>query len=92
MTSHIFYKKEWYPESLYLLAMVDYISRINDIPLCDSYNGIRKAKLRNPVFPSSVIAAAAVSKDNGIMEKAIAESIPEFMRFNIVESEIRNVN
>ena len=87
-----YYNRAWYPESLYLLAMVDYISRINDVPLCDSYNEFRKAKLKRTIFPSSVIAAAAVSKDNRIMERAMAESIPEFKRFNIVESEVRNVN
>ena len=87
-----YYEKGWFPESLYLLAMVDYISRINDVPLCDSYNEFRKAKLRRTIFPSSIIAVAAVSKDNRIMEKTMAESIPEFIRFNIVESEVRNVN
>ncbi len=87
-----YYKKAWYPESLYLLAMVDYISRINNIPLCDSYSEIRKVKLKNPVYPSSVIAACAVSDDGRLMDRAAAGSIPEFMRFNIVESDIRNVN
>ena len=46
-----YFNKSWYPESLYLLAMVDYISRINNVPLCDSYNEIRKAKLKNPDRP-----------------------------------------
>lgn len=87
-----YYKKTWYPESLYLLAMVDYISRINNVPLCDSFDEIRKLKLKKPVYPSSVIAASAVAKDERILEEAKAASIPEFMRFNIVESEIRNVN
>ncbi|MBQ6654370.1 MAG: helix-turn-helix transcriptional regulator [Erysipelotrichaceae bacterium] len=86
-----FYERSWYPESLYLLAMVDYISRINDVPLCDSYSEIRKAKLRETVFPSSVIMSAAVMQDERIKEKAIEDSIPEFIRFNIVESEIRDV-
>ena len=87
-----YYKKTWYPESLYLLAMVDYISRINNVPLCDAYNEIRKSKLKNPVYPSSVIVASAVSKDESVKERAAAESIPEFMRFNIVESDVRNVD
>lgn len=87
-----YYKKSWYPESLYLLAMVDYISRINNVPLCDSYNEIRKAKLKHPVYPSSVIASSAISKNAMVMKEAVAASIPEFIRFNIVESDIRNVN
>ena len=87
-----YYKRAWYPESLYLLAMVDYISRINNVPLCNSYNDIRKVKLKSPVFPSGLIAASAVAKDDRILEKAMAASIPEFMRFNIVENDVRNVN
>lgn len=27
-----YYDKKWYPESFYLLAMVDYISRENNVP------------------------------------------------------------
>lgn len=29
-----YYDKKWYPESFYLLAMVDYISRENNVPIC----------------------------------------------------------
>ena len=86
-----YYNKSLYPESLYLLAMVDYISRVNGIPLCDSYNEIRKTKLKNVLFPSSVVAAAAVSGDK-IKEQALKSSIPEFLKFNIVETDVRNVN
>jgi len=87
-----YYKRSWYPESLYLLAMVDYISRVNDVPLCTAYNELRKAKLQSVVYPSSVIAEAAVSGDGKVKERAVKTSIPEFIRFNIVESEVRNVN
>ena len=38
----MYYKKNWYPESLYLLAMLDYVSRINNIPLCTQYDDLRK--------------------------------------------------
>ena len=86
-----YYKRAWYPESLYLLAMVDYISRINGVPLCDSYSEFRKARLRSVIYPSSIIAEAEVSADNKIKEWARESSIPEFKRFNIVESDIRNV-
>lgn len=36
------YEKQWYPESFYLLAMVDYLSRENALPLCSNYNDIRE--------------------------------------------------
>ena len=42
-----YYRKSWFPECLYLLALVDYISRVNGIPLVDAYND-----LQSPGFPS----------------------------------------
>ena len=40
-----FYDRKWYRESLYLLAMLDYLSRVNDVPLCEEYDDIRKCTL-----------------------------------------------
>ena len=71
--------------------MVDYISRENDVPLCEEYNQYRKLKLTDTIYPSSVLTALAVSKDESIKEKALKNAIPEFLRFNIVENDIRNV-
>ena len=48
-------------------------------------------KLQNMLFPSGVLAAAEITKDQEVKEQAIKDSIPEFLRFNIVESEVRNV-
>lgn len=86
-----YYKKKWFPESLYLLAMLDYISRENDIPLCTQYDDMRTLKLKTVIFPASVLVAAKVAKSDELKHRVIKESIPEFMRFNIVESEVRNV-
>lgn len=86
-----YYNRKWYPESFYLLAMLDYISRINDVPLCEDYNDIRKQSLEEVLYPSSIIATAVITNSNEAKQKAKAEAIPEFMHFNIVESEIRNV-
>ncbi len=86
-----YFNKKWFAESLYLLAMVDYLSRINDIPLCTNYDKLRKCKLVSVVYPTSILLDSRVNNDRSILEKSILDSIPEFMRFNIVESEIRNV-
>lgn len=85
------YDKEWYPESLYLLGMVDYLSKENDLPLCTNYNDIRRQKLSEVLFPSSILIQAAVMKNDSIKQEAQKKAIPEFMRFNIVESEVRNL-
>ena len=85
------YKKKWYPESLYLLAMLDYVSRENEVPLCSRYDEMRGLKLKNTVFPSSVLAAAKISKSDEMKQRSVREAIPEFLRFNIVEGDVRNV-
>ena len=85
------YERSWYREALYLLAMVDYLSRINDLPLCTNYNDIRAQKLERPCFPAGVIVSYAATGDERIKEKALANAIPEFLRFNIVEGEVRTV-
>ena len=87
-----YYDRKWYPESLYLLAMVDYLSRINGIALCQDYDDIRKRKLSDVLFPTGVLALSASRGNDMAKQQAIADAIPEFLRFNIVESEIRNVN
>ena len=85
------YKKGWYPESLYLLAMVDYVSRINDVPLNNVYDKLRTAKLKDTLFPSGVIVEYAVTGNEKLKSDAIAASIPEFIKFNIVERNVRDV-
>lgn len=86
------YDRHWYPESLYLLAMVDYLSRENDLPLSKEYNDIRKARLQEPLFPASILTMSAALKDERIKTESWEKAIPEFKRFNIVESEVRNVH
>lgn len=86
-----YYQRQWYPESLYLLAMLDYLSRVNDIPLCEEYNDLRRCKLQETVYPASILSISAVSGTEQAKEQSRSAAIPEFMRFNIVESEVRGV-
>lgn len=82
------YNKHWYPEAMYLLAMLDYLSRINDIPICTRYNDIRSKKLSKPIYPIGVILTSEVMKSDEPKKAAEKESIPEFRRFNIIENEV----
>ena len=86
-----YWERKWYRESFYLLAMVDYLSRENDLPLCNDYADIRNCALSEPLYPRDVILAAKLDASLDIKEQCLKEAIPEFMRFNIIESEIRNV-
>lgn len=90
-TIRLLYEKKWYPESFYLLGMVDYLSKINCLPRCTNYNDIRQQKLAEIVYPSSVLIQAAVMNNDTVKIKAQQNAIPEFMRFNIVESEVRSL-
>lgn len=85
------YQRKWYPESLYLLAMLDYVSRENNIPLCTKYQALRSIKLQETLYPASVLAMAAVDAQQTAKIHARSQSIPEFLRHNIIESEVRNV-
>ena len=83
------YNRRWYPEALYLLAMLDYLSRINQIPLCTRYDDIRTQKLKNPLYPAGILMAGEVLQSNKPLRMAEQDAIPEFRRFNIMESEVK---
>jgi plasmid maintenance system antidote protein VapI len=85
------YERGWYAESLYLLAMVDFLSRENDFPLCAEYGTIRSAKLARIIYPAGILAMCAARGNDEPKDESLREAIPEFMRHNIVEAEVRNV-
>lgn len=78
-------------ESLYLLAMLDYLSRKNDVPLCTDYDDLRRCRFEEPIYPCSLLARAEITQDESIKAEAVKNAIPEFIRFNIVENEVENV-
>ena len=86
-----YYNRKWYLESFYLLGMFDYICRINDAPICSEYDDLRRQRMQEIIYPASVLLTARVLGDESIKEQALKEAIPEILRFNIVESDIRNV-
>ena len=86
------YERKWYAESLYLLAMTDYLSRESSFPLCAEYDDMRCAKLQRIVYPAGVLAMCAAWGSDEPKRDSLREAIPEFIRHNIVEAEVRNVN
>lgn len=85
------YNRRWYPEALYLLAMLDYLSRVNQIPLCTRYEDLRARKLQKPIYPAGVLMTGEVLKSDRPLRAAERAAIPEFRRFNIMESGVRDV-
>ena len=85
------YEREWYAESFYLLAMVDLLSKENDVPLCTNYDDIRSQRLKEPLYPTGVLLADEATQTDAHKKEALENAIPEFLNYNIIESEIRNV-
>ena len=85
------FEKRWYPEAFYLLAMVDYLSRVNNVPLCREFDDLREKRLKEPLYPKDVLLSEAVFKDESIPKEAAEKAIPEFKRFNLMEGDIRDV-
>lgn len=86
-----YFDRKWYPECFYLLAMLDYISRENDVALCSDYDDIRRCKLEKPVYPAGLRAVSAAAGNDEALKEAREMAIPEFARFNIIENDVRNV-
>lgn len=88
-------RKYWeeghYPESFYLLGMLDYLSRIHELPLYAGYDDIRTYSLEDVYYPLDFELIAKINPVLDVREKEKEDAIPEFLRFNIVEKEIRNV-
>lgn len=85
------YQRGWYAESFYLLAMLDYVSRLNGVPRCTGYDDLRRCRLSALNFPAGILMEACVSGSDEPKRQALREAIPEFLQFNIVESEVLNV-
>lgn len=86
-----YWEKECIPEAFYLLAMVDYLSRENGLPICKNYQDIRRFSLPEPLYPRDILLADRLCPNLDMREQSIKEAIPEFLRFNIVEARIRDV-
>ena len=65
--------------------------RENDLPLCSAYNDLRHAKLSKTIYPAGILVLCAALKSDAPKIESLQEAIPEFLRHNIVESEVRNV-
>ncbi|MDO5564023.1 MAG: hypothetical protein Q4F88_02180 [Eubacteriales bacterium] len=66
-----YFNMEWYPECLYLLAMLDYISAENKVSLCTKYDDIRRCKLEEIIYPSSILALASVLKSDDVKKRRV---------------------
>jgi len=85
------FEKNWHPECFYLLAMIDYLSKENGISLYKGYDPLRTGKMEEIIYPAETIMLCYLKKSDKLKKQALKEAIPEFLKYNIVETDIRNV-
>lgn len=90
-TIYKYLEKRRYAEALYLLAMVDYLCRENHLPPHEGYEELRSLKLEKTIYPAGVLILSSALNSEEPKAQSLKEAIPEFLRHNIVESEVRNV-
>ncbi len=86
-----FYEREWFSETLYMVGMIDYLSKRNDIPLYNGFDWFRTTKLDHIIYPPDVYLRYKLTGDENILKESFEKSIPEFKRFNIVEVDVDDV-
>lgn len=76
--------------ALYLLALIDYLCRIDNRDVYqDRYNAIRKETLDNPFFVGSDLVYFNTIEE--AEEQLKIKVIPEFSKYNIIEDNVFNI-
>ena len=71
----------------YLLAMIDYLCRLENLPLIEKFDCIRGYRLPKLVYPYSF----NFINNEDLLDSALAKAIPEFYRHGLVEGDVFNV-
>ena len=71
-----YYQNDDIVKALYLLSLVDYVCRINEIALCEDYANLRNKKLKEPFYVGDLVEASN------------PKYIMEFKNHNIYEGEL----
>jgi plasmid maintenance system antidote protein VapI len=86
-----YWELRWYPEAFYMLAMVDYLSRINHLSKPEGYEDMRGMKLDEPIYPQDILLRKVLEPGTDLASMLWKGSIPEFAEFNIMEADVRDV-
>ena len=71
-------------EARYLLALIDYLCRINGLPLAKEYKYLRSYGFSQAIFMGNPI-------NEEMKTKNLADAIPEFLACNIIEGRIADI-
>ena len=85
-----YYKNNAKPYAFYLLALVDYLYKKNNLQINKKrYNQLRQEKLEKPFFVGSdMIVFNSIEEAEKQLNITV---IPEFKKYNIIEDDIYNV-
>jgi hypothetical protein len=83
--------QEWYPEGMYVVAMTDYLCKKHGIPVYTGFAQYRTMRLEKPLYPEGIYFQYLASGNESVLEESRERSIPEFRKYNIIESEVENV-
>lgn len=89
----ILWNNKEYAKALYMLAMIDYVSWKNKVPLFQDYAKIRACKLEEILFPAEVVMMDKIENSYRNRENALEickndECGRFFFRHNIIERSI----
>ena len=84
----LFWKLKWYPESLYLLALFDLLSKKNNVNLCEDYDWYRKQKMKELIVPVDVLLDEKMNPQSNYRETLIKNANREFLNYNILEGDV----
>lgn len=85
-----------YPEALYLVALIDYLSDCYNAPLFEGFEYYRKQKLQKPIFPLGIVLEDKIRNTEENRKRAIEECSKDpcgkfFLKYNIIERSIDDV-
>ncbi|MBO4495128.1 MAG: helix-turn-helix domain-containing protein [Clostridiales bacterium] len=86
----VLWEREMLTESMYLLGMLDYLARENNLPPIAGYDDIRGKRLRKLLFPDVLQVISKINKNDKILIRAVQAAIPELLAFRIVEPDVRH--
>lgn len=87
----LFYEKQMNKEALYTLAALDYISKENEIPICTRYEYLRHCKFERMIYPRQAEIISRLAKNDSFKKRLLKNANPEFLKYNIVEGDMRDV-
>lgn len=79
----------FYRRTLYLVSMLDYLCRINNVPVKNEIEKYRNYKLEKLTFFDDVELYEKHTGRADLKKEILQESIPEFLEHNIAERNVR---